>query len=109
MRIIITLVYFITCCVLFFLPGKSLPSENWLDLVFFDKWVHIGLFAVLAVLLCWTNFLRQKNGRLVFCLLAYGLTVEIIQGLWIPNRSFDLFDLASDSLGAAVGILAWKR
>ena len=40
------LVLFLIC-----LPGSDIPPvENWLSYIYFDKWVHIGLFAVLTFL-----------------------------------------------------------
>jgi hypothetical protein len=110
-RLTITILYFIVCCILFALPGNELPKASWLDGIFFDKWVHIGLFGLLAILCCWSlpipgrRPLRFLFGSLCF----YGLLVEIVQGLWVPFRSFDLWDLAADASGALLGTWIWKR
>ena len=97
--------------ILFFLPGSAFPSENWLDWIYFDKWVHIGLFAVLIFL--WRSSfdweVNNYNLLLLFSALLYGLIVEFIQRYWIPNRSFDLYDVLSDMTGSLLGLLVWLR
>ncbi|RYD90655.1 MAG: VanZ family protein [Sphingobacteriales bacterium] len=110
-RAIVALLYFATCCYLFFLPGDKLPKEDWLDKIYFDKWVHVGLFAVLLLLLCWAEFAagrRQLRFAALTCI-GYGLAVEVIQGLWIANRSADALDFISDSLGVLLGAYLWQR
>jgi len=95
--------------VLVCLPGSSLPTpENWLNAIYFDKWVHVGLFGGLGVLFMlpvvrsgWTG-----RGKLYYCIKVtlavslWGLTVEFIQKYFVPGRSFDMYDWAADSLGA---------
>jgi len=98
-------------CVLFFLPGSDLPHANWLNDIYFDKWVHIGLFAILIFL--WRSSfdldLNHCNWMLLFSALLYGLSVEFIQKYWVSNRSFDLFDLLADMAGSVLGLVVWLR
>jgi len=95
--------------ILFFLPGSALPKENWFDKIYIDKWVHVGLFAVLIFL--WrSSFNWDINTYNLFLLLAavlYGFLVEVVQLYWIPNRSFDMYDVLSDASGSIVGLLVW--
>lgn len=95
--------------VLFVLPGSALPKEHWLDTIHFDKIVHIGLFAVLIFL--WkSSFNRNSanyNWMLLLSALLYGLLVEFVQLNWVPNRSFDLYDVVADMSGSVVGLLVW--
>jgi len=79
--------------------------------IYFDKWVHVGLFGLLCVLACWAAAAKEKRQLLYifgFALL-YGIVVEFIQHWFIPNRSFDLGDWAADSVGAFVGVFTWAR
>ena len=103
--------WFIIMSILFFLPGSDLPHAGWLEAIHFDKWVHIGLFAVLIFL--WRSSfdldLDHYNSILLLAALVYGLSVEVIQKYWIPNRSFDLFDLLADMTGAIGGLGVWYR
>lgn len=96
-------------CFLFFLPGSDLPKEDWLPGLYFDKWVHAGLFFVL-VFLCRSAFHPKiKYYALILLLLAllYGFSVEIIQKEWIPQRDYDLYDVAADMAGSIAGLLFW--
>jgi VanZ family protein len=95
--------------ILFFLPGSAFPEETWLSKIYFDKLVHAGLFAVLVFL--WrASFGSDRKGFTILLLcgcFAYGLMVEFIQRDWIPNRDFDLYDVAADMAGSIIGILLW--
>lgn len=103
--------WFIIMCILFFLPGSDLPQASWLDKIHFDKWVHVGLFAVLIFL--WRSAFDldfdHYNWIILFSALMYGLLVEFIQKYWVPNRSFDLFDVLADMTGAVIGLVVWLR
>jgi VanZ family protein len=105
----VALLWFVIMCVLFFLPGSDLPKEKWLDKIFFDKWVHIGLFAVLIFLVRFNLPFDHPvfNYLLLLMAFSYGLSVEFIQKYWVPNRSFDLWDVAADMTGAFAGLWYW--
>lgn len=101
--------WFAIMCFLFFLPGSALPKENWLTAIHFDKWVHVGLFAVLLFLFrsAWNCRLNYYALVLLLFALAYGFLVELIQKAWVPNRDFDLWDVAADMSGSVLGLLIW--
>jgi VanZ family protein len=88
---------------LFMLPGSALPNQTWLSRIHFDKWIHIGFFALLLFL--WRSALgRGKNSWLLAGGLAYGIIVEFAQEHWVPNRSFDLYDIMADFVGSLLGL-----
>jgi hypothetical protein len=107
----VAIAWFLIMCILFFLPGSALPQESWLDAIYFDKWVHVGLFAVLIFL--WRSSFNldfnHYNWMLLFIALLYGLTVEFIQKYWVSNRSFDLYDVMADMTGSVIGLVVWLR
>lgn len=42
--------------------------------------------------------------------LAYGIGMEFVQKYFIPNRSFDVGDIAADAVGCTIGFLySWRR
>lgn len=103
--------------VLLTLPGSAFPEEDWLDKIWFDKWVHIGLFAAFVVIWSW-GFKRSHTAatRLpaVFLLLAilsaiYGTGMEFVQKYWVTNRSFDGGDILADLAGAILGYFFSRR
>jgi hypothetical protein len=103
-------IWFLIISVLFFLPGSALPKAGWLDGIYFDKWVHCGFFALLVFL--WRFYFpnaRLYSWWLLFIALCYAFSVEVIQYYFVPNRSFDLFDVAADMVGAFAGMWLWTR
>lgn len=103
----------IVATVLFCLPGKEFPEQDWFAKIYLDKWVHIGLFAVLVSL--WTlPFIHRIDDaprlRVLFiwialCLVVYGVAIEFIQGWFIPYRTFGIDDIAADVIGCGAGLL----
>jgi hypothetical protein len=105
------LLWLIISTVLLILPGSAFPEDDWLGKIWFDKWVHLGLFALLVFLWCW-SLLRNKmdiralkKGFIVIALLAlsYGIGMEFVQKYFVLNRSFDVGDILADAGGCAVG------
>jgi VanZ family protein len=107
------LVLFLIC-----LPGNKFPkTDDWLDKIFFDKWVHIGLFAVLAFLWMkpYVNSTLSKQNilqaifKIALSVSIWGLATEFIQKYFAFHRSFDLWDWAADSIGALVAFIVCKK
>jgi VanZ family protein len=109
--------WFVVVLVLLCLPGKDIPSSSWFDIFYFDKWVHIGIFGLLALLFMLpfgASPIRHKEKLQYFIGIAiatsvWGLTTEFIQKYWIAGRSFDLFDWAADSLGAFTSFIICRK
>ena len=104
------LLWFVLCCVLFTLPGSAFPKEDWLDLIWFDKWVHIGLISILVLLPCFgRRFSTRQSLTLTYILLfvllgsLYGVVMEYVQLYFVANRSFDGGDIVADIIGALLG------
>jgi len=110
-RAVIVALWMVFISVLFCLPGSSLPKADWLSKIYFDKWVHIGFFIVLVLLWSWYLELERTRTYFIIILTAvlYGFIIELVQHYLILNRSFDLGDLAADTLGALFGIFIWDR
>jgi len=110
--------WFFLVLILIGLPGDDLPKANdWMDAIYFDKWVHAGLFLMLAFLFMMPIFrsnLNQKTKwhiiiKIAVAVIVFGLTTEFIQKFFIPGRSFDLLDWAADSVGVLVAIIFCRR
>jgi VanZ family protein len=109
--LILPICWLIICTFLLTLPGSAFPKENWLDKLWVDKWVHIGLFSIMAWTWCLAMLsfgfpvTRLKRIFLIWALiwLAYGIGMEFVQKYLIPNRGFDVWDIAADGVGAAMG------
>jgi hypothetical protein len=97
--------------ILLSIPGNLLEGTGMLHIPHLDKIAHIGLFGGLSLL--WCLFLHYRSGisRNVFLLVVmivsmYGVAVEFFQFYFIPNRSFDVYDIVADVCGAFCGYFA---
>lgn len=103
--------WLIICTILLTLPGSSFPQEDWLDKIWFDKWVHIGLFAAIVVTWSWGVYKEgiQNPYRLLVWItvlaILYGTGMEFVQRYLVVNRSFDGGDIIADAVGAYAGYL----
>lgn len=82
--------------------GCSIPSSGLSQtLTNKDKLLHVGIFMLFG-------YLWRRAGYSVWSVLlagaAYGLLIEIWQGVMPINRSFDLYDALADTLGTVLGL-----
>jgi len=111
------IVWFIFTAVLVFLPGSDIPKASWLDFIYFDKFVHAGIFGGITLLFCLPFFkaelsLHQKINyfiRISLAVILWGIIVEVIQRFFVPGRSFDLVDWAADSIGTYTAFLICRK
>lgn len=119
LSLIAAVAWLIISTVLLTLPGTTFPEENWLDKIWFDKWIHVGMFSLMTVLWCWYWFLLKKNVTSVklrkffitigITWLCYGVAMEFVQEYYIPNRSFDMGDIIADGTGCLLGVIFSTR
>ncbi|HMU09558.1 MAG TPA: VanZ family protein [Ferruginibacter sp.] len=109
--------WFFLVLILVCIPGYDLPKvDNWLIEINFDKFIHVGIFAVLAWLFMIPVVksalpVKEKWNWLIKITIAsviWGITTELIQKFFIPGRSFNLTDWAADGLGAIAALLYFK-
>ena len=87
------------------LPGSSLPSISTSD-----KLLHALAYTGLSFLLAWA--LPTLGNRLIHVTwaaviaFAYGCMDEFTQ-LFVPSRSCDIWDLAADCVGIALGLTSY--
>ena len=99
------------------MPGRDIPHISFLEMLSFDKFVHAGIFFVL-ILLTVRGFLLQdrfnklkisaKSIAFIICV-AYGGSLEIMQGTIFEERTADIFDFIANSFGCAMGLLFYDR
>lgn len=103
--------------VLCFLPGKSFPSSNWLDLLQFDKWIHAFLFMMLFLITSFEHFKwnydkknihSTLNWMLLFYCFLLAVGTELIQHFFLADRHGDWLDFIANSVGIIVALFFWK-
>lgn len=87
-------------------PELPQPYPGWADLLI-SSLAHVFVFGVLAVLWVRALGLRRNAWLLAFTVtLLYALSDEFHQA-FVPGRHPDLWDLACDAFGAAIGLTFW--
>lgn len=96
------------------IPGDDLPRDPIFEQIHMDKIVHCGLFGGTVFWLC-LGYYRSRGhiSRATLTLIGiaaafYGLAIEYIQKYWAVHRSFDMSDVAADTLGVVCGIVAFN-
>ena len=89
------------------MPAADIPSAPIFTTVYFDKWVHAGLFGMLVLLTCFPFFSSKYASLSLFikitlgCVL-YGVAMEFVQKYCTTDRDFDVLDMAADATGAVI-------
>ena len=95
------------CAGLFWLSSDSTPIIPMALFPYQDKVAHAVLYAGLAAVVS-IGMRRSRQPKAptaqfwtpLLCACVYGVSDEIHQ-IFVPNRVFDLWDIAADALGAA--------
>ena len=93
------------------MPNRDIPSVGFLDAIYFDKWVHAGIFAMLTFLFSWPfRKLYPPPYRLFISIavlaLLYGIAMEYVQKYLTTDRDFDYNDMLADGFGCLLGYIA---
>jgi VanZ family protein len=111
--ILYTAIVFYLC----FLPSSEVKSNDFLDMIYFDKWVHVMMYFGLWTLMVWTpkgkgalqtNRIQSFISAAVVSL-AIGILIEFIQGSPWVGRGKDIYDVMADLAGIILAYFAWKR
>ncbi len=101
---------------LLILPSKNLLVVNLILFVPFDVFVHCFLFGVLCYLLI-VGFKKQYSFRVlrynsivsaILIVALYGTIIEVIQGVFIITRSFEIKDILANFMGCTIGTLLFS-
>lgn len=84
--------------------GSLLPSRNLPDLGMSDKLEHALSYALLAF---WFGSILRRRALLIafLALLAFGATMELLQGWMSLGRTADHRDMLANTIGATFGLL----
>ncbi len=70
-----------------------------------DYLIHVLLFFTLVLLVKFLH-LKMKLSNLIFLMLLVAIIAEVIQ-IYIPQRTFNYFDLISNIFGVLLGFVFW--
>jgi VanZ family protein len=95
---------------IFYLSSRSHDIK--IDILFFDKVIHIVEFAFLGLLLSFGYFMSLKSPLMVKAVLTICSGI-LLGGLdefhqyFIPRRSVEFFDVIADATGILIGLLLY--
>ncbi len=110
LSIVVPFIWIVIVVVLHVMP-VHITSESDFQIPFADKLVHFSMFGCLAFLLLRSlkfNFSLVKNSHyiaILFCCLAFGGIMEIVQGYAPTKRDCDVLDWFADVAGTSAGLL----
>ncbi len=95
--------FIIIYLLIFFKPSNI---KN-IDVMFIDKIIHFSLFFIESYLVTKCYILSKKNSKksliiILIPLVIFSIMIEVIQ-VYLPFRSYDLFDLSANILGFFIG------
>ena len=95
---------------IFYLSSKSYEVE--VDILFFDKGIHVVEFAILGFFLSFGYFQSIKSsfkGHVIF-VLATGILLGSLDEWhqsFVPLRNSDVLDIVADTTGIFIGLLIY--
>ncbi|MFM2048032.1 MAG: hypothetical protein RI955_578 [Bacteroidota bacterium] len=87
------------------LPGPYFPKIN---IINFDKAVHFIMYFCFVSVLLWSMYFNNwKTAAFKAFVIAtlYSILMEIIQGTICIRRSFDVYDIVANTIGALVAAI----
>jgi len=90
------------------LPMRGVSTPSFLAFPGVDKLVHSAIYFIFSGLLTWdylriNSTIKIKHLLLMACLLAYSMTIEIIQHFITPYRSGEKLDVLANIVGILAG------
>ena len=112
MRYTIAIVWVVVIAILHAIPGSDFPEVSFSDFFQLDKLIHTVIFMVGVYLFAVVLKKQQKIQFLryvVISFIAYGLLLEVLQGLVFVERSADILDWLADTIGVFLGVWIFKK
>ena len=112
MRYTIAIVWVVVIAILHAIPCSDFPEVSFSDFFQFDKLIHAIIFMIGVYLFAITLKEPQKIQFLryiVISYIAYGLLLELLQGLVFIERSADILDWLADTIGVFLGVWIFKK
>src|SRR5258708_696591 len=88
-----SIAWFVIANILLLMPGKDIPDVSFLDEIYFDKWVHIGLFSGLTFLTAYPFIkaglaTKKLLTKIIITYIIYGILIEFMQKYFASERTF---------------------
>lgn len=115
-RWLILVLYISLVFYLCLLPGDEVKSNDFLDKIFFDKWVHLLMYFGMWTLMVWTpkgkGALTERNQLFTSAFILatlVGIGIEFIQDTPFVGRGKDFNDVAANCTGMLLAFFLWRK
>ncbi len=108
LRVTLSLIYLGIVIILSLMPSKDIPDISPFN--GFDKVVHLCLYLGFSWLLCWALHSEKRTylySLILLICVIWGIIMETFQLYMHFGRSFEWFDVISNTSGALTGILLY--
>jgi len=91
----------------------SLNHESIPKLDISDKLIHISAYLLISI--SWLLSFKEKaktlkvNSLIFISILAYGIIIEVIQGVFTNYRQFDFFDILANLVGIIIAFMIFFK
>ena len=112
MRYTIAIVWVVVIAILHAIPGSDFPEFSFSDFFQLDKLIHAVIFMIGVYLFAVALKAQQKIQffrYIPISFIAYGLLLEIAQGIIFVERSADILDWLADTIGVFLGVWVFKK
>jgi VanZ family protein len=91
------------------MPPKDVDKISLINFPEMDKVAHFTFYFVLTFMLLWGDKKSMKHSKKrtlswVVGAILYGITIEILQGLYFTGRSASVFDASFNTLGVLLSL-----
>ena len=92
------------------LPGSMVPGTGIFSIKHLDKIVHVFLFGMNVLFWGWHYATSETDGKILkgifittsLLMITLGVVMEYVQMYFIPNRTFDGYDILADIIGSVL-------
>jgi VanZ family protein len=108
-----TIIWSLIVFYILFSPADAIPKNSLFEIPYFDKYVHVSIFAILSLFFLIESkksslSLRSRILSLLVAIVLLGILSETIQKFFIPGRSGNIYDFFADLCGFAISLLLYR-
>ena len=111
-----SIVWAIVILILCGLPGNEVSKVKFIDIPYFDKFVHLSLYLVFTLLLISDNNSKRKSNEVsvkaiilaTIAAIIYGILIEVLQKYLFINRGAEIWDEVANTLGVLIAIFCYR-
>ena len=110
-----TILWAVVILILSSIPGNEVNKIHFINIPYFDKFVHFSMYLVLSFLFFFDMSKLSESKKLnlsnvsfvILVSISYGISMELLQKYLFIERSAELADFFANSLGSFTAIVVY--